>query len=36
VLELKALTFGRARHLETNSMFGLCPVDPNKGRKGVG
>ena len=36
VLALQALPFGSARHLETNIMFGICPVDPNTGCKGVG
>ena len=35
VSELKALTFCGASGLETNIMFGICPVDPNKGSKGV-
>ena len=35
VLELKALPFGGASSLETKIMFGIRPVDPNKGRKGV-
>ena len=33
--ELKALTFCGASSLETHIMFGIRPVDPNKGRKGV-
>ena len=35
VSELQALTFCGASSLETNIMFGICPVDPNKGSKGV-
>ncbi len=35
VIELKALTFCGASSLETNIMFGICPVDPNKGSKCV-
>jgi hypothetical protein len=35
VRELQALTFGGARSLETPSMCGICPVDPNQGRQGV-
>jgi hypothetical protein len=33
VIELKALPCCGARGLETNIMFGIGPVDPNKGRK---
>ena len=33
VLELKALTFCGASSLKTNIMFGIRPVDPNKGSK---
>ena len=35
VLELKALPFCGASRLETPIMFGIRPVDPHKGRKGV-
>jgi hypothetical protein len=36
VLELTALPFGAASSLKTNIMVGIRPVDPNKGREGVG
>ena len=35
VLELEALTLCGASSLEAHIMFGIRPVDPNKGRKGV-
>jgi hypothetical protein len=35
VLKLKALTCCGASSLETHIMFGIRPVDPNKGSKGV-
>ena len=35
VLKLEALAFCRASRLEAPIMFGIGPVDPNKGRKGV-
>ena len=35
VLKLEALPFCGASCLEASIMFGIRPVDPNKGRKGV-
>lgn len=35
VLELAVCTFGRASRLEAHLMFGIRPVDPHKGSKGV-
>src|SRR5215831_10552153 len=34
VLKLEALSFCSASRLEASIMFGIRPVDPNKGRKG--
>jgi len=34
VRKLEALSLCRARRLEASIMFGIRPVDPNKGRKG--
>jgi len=35
MLKLEALPFRGASRLEAPIMFGISPVDPHKGRKGV-